>query len=49
MLYLWRSSEKRAAVDRHLVVLAGRDVEYVVLVAQLLGKGFQLTGLQLSP
>ena len=39
-LYLWRSSEKRAAVDLHLVVLAGRDGAYVVLVVQLLGKGF---------
>ena len=42
-LYLWRSSEKRAAVDLHLVALAGRDGAYIVLVVQLLGKGLQST------
>ena len=40
MLYLWHSTEKKAAVDLHLVVLADGDGVYVVLVVQLLGKGF---------
>ena len=39
-LYLWRSSEKKAVGDLHLVALAGRDGAYVVLVVQLLWKGF---------
>ena len=33
MLYLWHSSEKKAAVDLHLVVLVDGDGAYVVLVA----------------
>ena len=33
MLYLWHSSENKAGVDLHLVVLADGDGAYVVLVA----------------
>ena len=42
-LYLWHSSEKRATVNLHLVVLADRDGAYIVLVAQLLGGRLQST------
>ena len=35
LLYLWRSSEEKVAVDLHLIVLADRDGAHVVLVAQL--------------
>ena len=33
MLYLWRSSEEKVAVDLHLIVLADEDGAYVVFVA----------------
>ena len=33
MLYLWRSSEEKVAVDLHLIVLADEDGAHVVFVA----------------
>ena len=43
MLYLWRSSEERVAVDQHLVVLADKGGAHVVLVAQLRRRKLQST------
>ena len=43
LLYLWRSSGEKVAVDLHLAVLADREGAHIVLVVQLRRRRLQST------
>ena len=48
LLYLWRNSKEKVAVDQHHVVLADEDGAHVVPVAQLRRRRSQSTCTSLS-